>query len=132
MKLGAAKAEAGRVWSLVEIILPKAPPSQRARQQRSAPFEFALKKDKLREVFKREGRYVLRTNLPEKDPAKVWEFYLQLVEVEEAFKNLKGDLAFVRFSISWNDASRRISSFVFWLTAFMSPCAINCGPKRLD
>ena len=56
-------------------------------------FAFALKKDKLRGVFKREGRYVLRTNLKESDPAKVWEFYLQLVEVEEAFKNLKGDLS---------------------------------------
>ena len=44
-------------------------------------------------MFKREGRYVLRTNLKESDPAKVWEFYLQLVEVEEAFKNFKGDLA---------------------------------------
>jgi transposase len=27
------------------------------------------------------------------DPAQMWEFYTQLVHVEEAFKNLKGDLA---------------------------------------
>ena len=27
------------------------------------------------------------------DPAKLWAFYLQLVEVEQAFKELKGDLA---------------------------------------
>src|SRR5207247_1444358 len=72
--------------------LPEVPRSKKARQQRVAGFEFALQKDKLRQVFKREGRYVLRTNLKEGDPAKVWEFYLQLVEVEEAFKNLKGDL----------------------------------------
>jgi len=93
MKLGAAKAQAGRVWSVVELSLPKAPPTKKARQQRVGDFNFALKKDKLREVFQREGRYVLRTNLKESDPAKVWQFYLQLVEVEEAFKNLKGDLA---------------------------------------
>jgi len=92
MKLGAAKAEAGRVWSLVKPDLPKVARTKKARQQRVAGFEFALRKDKLREVFKREGRYLLRTNLKETDPAKVWEFYLQLVEVEEAFKNLKGDL----------------------------------------
>jgi len=93
MKLGAAKAQAGRVWSLVTVSLPKAPRTRKARQQRVEGFAFALKKDKLRGVFKREGRYVLRTNLKESDPAKVWEFYLQLVEVEEAFKNLKGDLS---------------------------------------
>jgi transposase len=93
MKLGAAKHEAGRVWSLVEVLLPEAPRTQKARQQRVAGLEFGLRKDKLREVFKREGRYLLRTNLKESDPAKVWEFYLQLTEVEEAFKNIKGDLA---------------------------------------
>jgi transposase len=92
MKLGAAKAEAGRVWSLVKLDLPEVARTKKARQQRVAGFEFALKKDKLREALKREGRYLLRTNLKETDPAKVWEFYLQLVEVEEAFKNLKGDL----------------------------------------
>lgn len=42
---------------------------------------------------RREGRYLLRTNLTEHDPAKLWTYYLQLVAVEEAFKNLKGDLA---------------------------------------
>jgi len=55
MKLGAAKAEAGRVWSLVEVKLPEVPRSKKARQQRVADFEFLLKKDKLREVFKREA-----------------------------------------------------------------------------
>jgi transposase len=93
MKLGAAKQEAGRVWCLVNVTLPKAPRTQAGRQQRSEGFKFALRKDPLREVLKREGRYLLRTNLKETDPAKVWEFYLQLVNVEEAFKNLKGDLS---------------------------------------
>jgi hypothetical protein len=40
-----------------------------------------------------EGRYLLRTNLSGKDPAKLWEYYLQLTEIEQAFKELKGDLA---------------------------------------
>ena len=44
-------------------------------------------------MIRREGRYLLRTNLTETNPAKLWEFYLQLVEVEAAFKNLKGDLS---------------------------------------
>jgi transposase len=81
MKLGAAKAEAGRVWSLVKLSLPKVPRTRKAREQRVPGFEFELRKAKLREVHKREGRYLLRTNLTETDPVKVWEFYLQLVEV---------------------------------------------------
>jgi transposase len=117
MKLGAAKAEAGRVWSLVEVALPEAPRSKKARQQRVSGFEFGLQKKKLREVFKREGRYLLRTNLKETDPAKVWEFYLQLVEVEEAFKNLKGDLAIRPI---FHQLERRIEAHVF--VCFLAYC----------
>jgi len=117
MKLGAAKAEAGRVWSLVEVDLPKAPRTKKARQQRVEDFHFALKKDKLREVFKREGRYVLRTNLKESDPAKVWQFYLQLVEVEEAFKNLKGDLAIRPI---FHQVQSRIEAHIF--VCFLAYC----------
>lgn len=110
MKLGAAKAQAGRVWSLVKLNLPAVPRSKKARQQRVAGFEFELKKDKLREVFKREGRYLLRTNLKETDPAKVWEFYLQLVEVEQAFKDLKGDLCIRPI---FHQLERRIEAHIF-------------------
>ena len=56
-------------------------------------FTYRLNKDKLRRVRRREGRYLLRTNLTDTDPVQLWNFYLQLVAVEEAFKNLKGDLA---------------------------------------
>jgi transposase len=117
MKLGAAKAQAGRVWSLVEVKLPEIPRTKKARQQRAAGFEFALKKDKLREVFQREGRYVLRTNLREEDGIKVWEFYLQLVEVEEGFKNLKGDLAIRPI---FHQLERRIEAHIF--VCFLAYC----------
>lgn len=93
MKLGAAKEAAGRVWSLVSVTLPEPPKTRKGRKQRIRDLEFSLKKDKLREVFKREGRYLVRTNMEETSPTKIWEFYLQLVEIEEAFKNIKGDLS---------------------------------------
>ena len=87
LKLGAAKAQAGRVWSLVTVTLPAPPTTKKARTRR-ADFTCALNREALRAVRRREGRYLLRTNLTETDPAKVWEFYLQLAEVEAAFKNL--------------------------------------------
>jgi hypothetical protein len=44
-------------------------------------------------VRRREGRYLLRTNLPGHEPEQLWSFYIQLTEVEQAFKELKHDLA---------------------------------------
>lgn len=116
MKLGAAKEAAGRVWSCVEVTLPQVPKTKKGRQQR-VDFVFALKQDHLREVFRREGRYLLRTNLPESDPAKVWAFYLQLVEVEEAFKNLKGDLAIRPI---YHQLQARIEAHIF--VCFLAYC----------
>lgn len=117
MKLGAAQQAAGRVWSLVHVKLPEIPKTKKGRQERVRGLEFSLKKDKLREVFKREGRYLLRTNLQETDPAKVWAFYLQLVEVEEAFKNLKGDLAIRPI---FHQLERRIEAHIF--VCFLAYC----------
>jgi hypothetical protein len=50
---------------------------------------FALNRQKLRQARRREGRYLLRTNLCGREPAQLWQFYILLVEVEAAFKNLK-------------------------------------------
>jgi hypothetical protein len=83
LKLGAARQQSPSAWRLVQIILPHG----------EEPFQFSLRKDKLRDVRRREGRYLLRTNLVGRDPAEMWAFYTQLVQVEEAFKTLKGDLA---------------------------------------
>jgi transposase len=60
----------------------------------SAQLTFALRKDKLRQVRKREGRYLLRSNITTgRSPEELWRFYIQLTEVEAAFKSLKDDLA---------------------------------------
>ena len=39
------------------------------------------------------GAYLLRTNCAEKDPAKLWEWYLQLQQAEAAFRCAKSDLS---------------------------------------
>jgi hypothetical protein len=83
MKLGAARQQSPSAWRLVEIEVDAA----------AATFTYRLRKDKLRQTRRREGRYLLRSNLTETDPAVVWSYYLQLVQVEQAFRTLKGDLA---------------------------------------
>jgi len=39
------------------------------------------------------GAYLLRTNCPEKDPAKLWRWYMQLSQAEAAFRISKSDLS---------------------------------------
>ena len=86
MKLGAAQEQAGRVFHLVEVEIPEA-----AEDVRS--FTFKLDRSKYRQWRRREGRYLLRTNLTSTDPGQLWERYLLLTEIEAAFKSLKDDLS---------------------------------------
>ena len=88
MKVGAAKKDAGRAASLIKLHLPDKDAAVTAQT-----FGFSLDSAKLRSVRRREGRYLLRTNLAEHDPDQLWTFYVQLTEVEQAFKELKHDLA---------------------------------------
>ena len=118
LKLGAAKQRAPLAWRLVKVDVP----------QSGAPFQFSLRKDKLRAVRKREGRYLLRTNLAESDPARLWEFYIQLTHVEEAFKNLKGDLALRPI---FHQKEGRIQAHIF--VAFLAYCLhVTLGRQLRD
>lgn len=78
---------------------------------------YTLRKDKLREVIGREGRYLLRSNLMAEDPAQIWRLYMLLAQVEEAFKNLKGDLAVRPI---YHQRERRIEAHIF--IAFLAFC----------
>jgi hypothetical protein len=68
-------------------------------------------------VRRREGRYLLRTNLTAADPAQLWGFYMQLVRVEEAFRTLKGDLALRPI---YHQNEHRIEAHIF--LAFLAYC----------
>jgi transposase len=116
MKLGAARAKAPTAWRLVEV---KVSP-------RVATFTYRLDRAKLRQARRREGRYLLRTNLTEHDPAKLWSYYLQLVAVEEAFKNLKGDLAIRPI---FHQLEQRIEAHIF--VAFLAYCLHVTLRRRL-
>jgi transposase len=110
MKLGAARHDAGRAANLVKVEIVK----DRAA---TATLTFRLQRDKLRQVRRREGRYLLRTNLGSHAPEQLWTFYIQLTEVEQAFKELKHDLA-VRPIHHQNES--RIEAHIF--VAFLAYC----------
>jgi hypothetical protein len=112
MKVGAAKQDAGRAANLIKLTLP----SPREIVTPDA-FQFELDRDKLRQVRRREGRYLLRTNLSGHDPAQLWTFYIQLTEVEQAFKELKHDLSIRPI---FHSREERIEAHIF--VAFLAYC----------
>jgi hypothetical protein len=75
MKLGAPRSRAPTAWRLVEIDMMafRRGFSRMARNadmdKESSMFIYTLNWQKLRTVRRREGRYLLRTNLTENDPA---------------------------------------------------------------
>lgn len=112
LKLGAARQQAGRSWNLVEISLPEAGEPFAPHQM-----HYRLNRRKLRQTLRREGRYLLRSNLAPTDPAQLWKLYTQLTEVEEAFKNIKGDLAIRPVH---HQKEERIEAHIF--IAFLAYC----------
>jgi hypothetical protein len=122
IKLGAARKDAGpAVWRVIDLRLPE-------KDQAVTPetFGFRLNWQNLREARRREGSYLRRSNLTCGDPAQLWAFYLRLTEVEQAFKELKGDLAIRPI---YHQTDERIEAHI--LVAFLAYCLQVTLKQRL-
>ncbi len=106
-KLGAAKDRAGRIAAGLVAVEVSA----------EGVLTYRLKRDRLRAERQREGRYLLRTNLPADDPALIWQCYMQLCQVEEAVRTLKGDLGLRPI---FHHKAGRIEAHLF--VAFLAYC----------
>jgi len=122
MRVGAAKTEAGRAFGYVKIQLP---PARQAVTRQT--FTFQLNKVKLREAQRRDGHYLLRTNLVAEDPAVLWDRYMQLVQVEAAFKCLKSDLGIRPI---YHQLEHRVEAHI--LVAFLAYCLMATLKHRLQ
>jgi len=112
MRVGAAKTDAGRAFGLVKINLPQA--NQEVTKE---TFTFQLDKARLKEAELRDGHYLLRTNLVAEDPAVLWDRYVQLTQIEAAFKCLKSDLGIRPIH---HQLERRVDAHI--LIAFLAYC----------
>jgi transposase len=128
MKLGEAKARYRAAWRLIEITIAQPPGAPAIAEggasgihtepeSPTANFSWRLDRNKLRQVRRREGRYLLRTNLCGREPAQLWQFYIQLTEIEAAFKNLKDDL---QLRPIYHQLEHRIEAHIF--VAFLAYC----------
>jgi len=121
-KLGAAHKEAGKAWSFVKITVPK------ARQPVTREtFQFQLLRDKLQQAQQHDGHYLLRAFGAGDQAGPLWERYMQLTEIEAAFKTLKSDLQLrpIRHHVQW-----RIEAHI--LVCFLAYCLSVTLRNRLN
>ncbi len=112
MHIGTLKKEAGRDFRLVNLFIPK--PQEPVNEN---TFRFSLDRERLRQAYRREGRYLLRSNMQATAPETVWESYLLLTRIEQAFKDLKGSLSIRPI---WHQLEKRIEAHIF--VSFLAFC----------
>lgn len=122
MRIGAAKKEAGRAYWFVRINLPA-----EGEEVTGKTFTFTVNKEKLKKAELRDGHYLLRSNLVEEDPAVLWERYVQLTQIEAAFRSLKSDLGIRPI---YHQLGPRVEAHI--LIAFLAYCLSVTLKRRLE
>ena len=122
LRIGAAKKEAGRAFGFVKMTIPaEGEPVSRAT------FRFQVDRVKLRQAEHRDGHYLLRSNLTAEDPAVLWTRYIQLTQIEAAFRTLKSDLGLRPI---YHRLDRRVEAHIF--VAFLAYCLQVTLKNRLQ
>jgi transposase len=114
------KKEAGRIASFVHVREPTA-----CEEVNRQTFVCTFRRNEWRDAVKNDGSYILRAYLPwndwpeemEKQAPVLWEWYMQLTRVEEAFKTLKSDLGLRPIH---HQLERRMEAHI--LVAFLGYC----------
>jgi transposase len=122
LRIGAAKKEAGRAFGFVTLRMPKA--DEVVTRQ---TFTFATDKEKLRKAELRDGHYLLRSNLTGEDPGVLWERYVQLTQIEAAFKAMKSELGLRPI---YHQLGHRVEAHI--LVAFLAYCLLVTLKNRLQ
>ena len=112
LRIGAAKTAAGRAFGFVNIQLPG-----RDQPVTRETFRFQIDKAKLKQAESRDGYYLLRSNLTGEDPAVLWTRYVQLTQIEAAFRSLKSELGIRPI---YHQKEHRIDAHIF--VAFLAYC----------
>ena len=88
-------------------------------------FDWEWEREKFKKSARTEGAYLLRAHWTERDPAKLWQTYVQLTEAEAAFRTLKSE---VNVRPIWHWTGKRVEAHV--LVAFLGYCLWVCLKKK--
>ena len=122
LRIGAARKDAGRAAKFVTLKLP--PEGVQVTRQ---SFTFHLEKEQLQQAELRDGHYLLRSNLVAEDPAVLWERYIQLTQIEAAFRTMKSELGIRPI---YHQLEHRVEAHI--LVAFLAYCLIVTLKNRLQ
>lgn len=94
--------------------------------------------DKYTWALKTSGSYLLRTNWDEKNPQKLWKTYIQLTQVEDAFRITKSDLGIRPIYHQRADRAQAhilvcFLALAMWRTLeqWMKACGLGTAPRKL-
>lgn len=121
MRVGAAKAKAGRAQRFVTLSLPT--PEQAPGRE---SFSFRFDRPKLKEAELYDGHYLLRSNLTAQPPEGLWKLYLLLVQIEAVFRSFKNDLGLRPI---YHQNASRVEAHIF--VCFQAYCLYVTLQKRL-
>jgi Transposase DDE domain len=119
-RIAVLRKEAGRVACFIQIRKPA-----EAEAIDLTTFTAKLDKPAWKAALQRDGSYILRAHVPwqdwpagmEKQAPVLWQWYMQLIRVEESFKTLKGDLSLRPIH---HQLEKRVEAHI--LVAFLGYC----------
>jgi transposase len=122
LRIGAARKEAGRAFRFLQLQIPG-----EGEDVTRHSFGFQVDRAKLRAAELQDGHYLLRSNLVAEDPAVLWERYVQLAQIEAAFKSMKSELGIRPL---YHQLGHRVEAHI--LVAFLAYCLLITLKNRLQ
>lgn len=122
LRIGAARQDAGSAYRFLHLQLPK-----EGEEVTRDSFHFQVDKAKLQAAELQDGHYLLRSNLVSEDPAVLWERYVQLTQIEAAFKAMKSELGIRPI---YHQLGHRVEAHIF--VAFLAYCLLVTLKNRLQ
>lgn len=122
LRVGAARKEAGSAYRFLHLRLP-----EEGEAVTRASFHFRVDKTKLQAAEWQDGHYLLRSNLVSEAPAVLWERYMQLTQIEAAFKAMKSELGIRPI---YHQLGHRVEAHIF--VAFLAYCLLTTLKNRLQ
>ena len=122
LRIGAARKEAGSAFRFLHLQLPC---EGEAVTRQS--FQFRVDRPKLTAAELQDGHYLLRSNLVGEDPTVLWERYIQLAQIEAAFKAMKSELGIRPL---YHQLGHRVEAHI--LVAFLAYCLLVTLKNRLQ
>jgi transposase len=133
-RIGRLLERNGRAASLFEISVEEKGSGKDCRLR----IEFSKKEERYSWALNTGGSYLLRTNWTEGDPHRLWKTYIELTQVEDAFRITKSDLG---IRPVYHQRADRTQSHILvcflalamWraLEQWMSTCGLGTAPRKL-